>query len=139
MLERSKQRTGLGLMMDANNIIQGGVGDCYLMSAIAGIVEHYPELIYRLFVLDKNPISIYGVRLFVDGAWETIITDARFPVNFHGRFIYAKPHKHEIWVLILEKAWAKLYRSYENINAGFSDEGLTAITGAPCVNMNSSE
>jgi hypothetical protein len=29
-------------MMDANNIIQGGVGDCYLMSAIAGIVEHYP-------------------------------------------------------------------------------------------------
>lgn len=41
-LERSKNRTGLGLMMDANNIIQGGVGDCYLMSAIAGIVEHYP-------------------------------------------------------------------------------------------------
>ena len=122
--------------MDANNIIQGGVGDCYLMSAIAGIVEHYPELIYRLFVLEMNPASIYGVRLFVDGAWETIITDARFPVNYHEHFVYAKPNKHEIWVLLLEKAWAKLYKSYENISSGYSSEGLTAITGAPCINMN---
>jgi hypothetical protein len=37
---------------------------------------------------------MYGVRLFVDGSWETVITDARFPVNFHGRFVYAKPHRH---------------------------------------------
>jgi hypothetical protein len=80
------------IMMEARNIIQGGVGDCYFMSAIAGVVEHYPELIYRLFVLDRNPASIYGIRLFVDGEWRTIITDACFPVNTFKHFIYAKPH-----------------------------------------------
>lgn len=127
-----RDRKGLGLLMEARNIIQGSVGDCYFMSAIAGVVEHYPELIYRLFVLDRNPASIYGIRLFIDGMWETVITDACFPINQYGHFLFAKPHNLEIWVMLLEKAWAKIYGSYENIHAGFNDEGLTALTGAPC-------
>jgi hypothetical protein len=54
----------MGTMMDSRNIIQGKGKDCYLLSAVAGLVELYPEFIYRLFVLDKNPSDIYGVRLF---------------------------------------------------------------------------
>lgn len=37
-----RDRKGLGLLMEARNINQGSVGDCYFMSAIAGVVEHYP-------------------------------------------------------------------------------------------------
>jgi calpain-15 len=121
--------------MEARNIIQGGVGDCYFMSAIAGVAEHYPELLYRLFVLDRNPASIYGIKLFIDGAWQTEILDACFPVNLFGHFIYAKPHNHAIWVLLLEKAWAKVYGSYDAIHAGYADEGMVALTGAPCENL----
>lgn len=83
-------------------------------------------------MLDKNPAAIFGVRLFIDGTWETIILDACFPVSPHGQFIYAKPHKVEIWVMLIEKAWAKIYKSYDNIHAGFAEEGLVALTGAPC-------
>jgi hypothetical protein len=71
----------MGTMMDSRNIIQGKGKDCYLLSAVAGLVELYPEFIYRLFVLDKNPSDIYGVRLFIDGQWQTIILDAHFPVD----------------------------------------------------------
>lgn len=83
-------------------------------------------------MLDRNPASIYGIRLFIDGCWATVILDACFPVNTFGHFIYAKPHNHVIWVMLLEKAWAKVYGSYEAINAGYAHEGLVALTGAPC-------
>ena len=86
---------------------------------------------YKLFVLDKNPAHIYGVRLFIDGIWKTIILDACFPVYQNGGFCGAQPHHREIWVLLLEKAWAKNFKSYDNIHSGYNSEGLIAVSGAP--------
>lgn len=77
------------------------MGDCYFLSAVAGVVEKYPELVYRLFVLEKNPSHFYGVRLFIEGVWKTIILDACFPVNRNGSFCAAQPHHREIWVMLL--------------------------------------
>ena len=37
----------------------------------------------------------------------------------------------EIWVLLLEKAWAKIHGSYQRIEGGTTDDPLTALTGAP--------
>jgi len=34
-------------------------------------------------------------------------------------------------VLLLEKAWAKLFKNYENIESGVTREILHAFTGAP--------
>ena len=34
-------------------------------------------------------------------------------------------------MIILEKAWAKLYGSYKNIEAGYPEECLHDLTGAP--------
>jgi hypothetical protein len=62
------------------------------LSAVAGVVEKYPELIYRLFVLEKNPSHLFGVRLFIEGAWRTILLDACFPVDRNGNFCAAQPH-----------------------------------------------
>jgi len=54
-----------------------------------------------LFLLDKNPSDIYGVRIFIDGEWKEIILDAQFPVDERGILFYAKPYRSEIWVLLL--------------------------------------
>lgn len=115
------------------------MGDCYFLSAVAGIVEKYPELVYRLFVLEKNPSHLYGVRLFIDGMWKTFALDACFPVNEKGHFCGARPHQQDIWVMLLEKAWAKAFKSYDNIHSGFNEEGLSAVSGAPCLKMQSKE
>ena len=34
-------------------------------------------------------------------------------------------------MLLLEKAWAKLFKNYENIESGITREVFHAITGAP--------
>lgn len=74
-------RNGLGQLLEPKDIVQGKYGNCYFLSALAAIVESRPELVYRLFVLEKNPSHIFGVRLFVDGAWKTIALDGCFPIS----------------------------------------------------------
>jgi calpain-15 len=48
-----------------------------------------------------------------------VIVDDYFPVNQRGEPIFAKPSgNREIWVMILEKCWAKLNGSYADIEGG---------------------
>lgn len=47
-----------------------------------------------------------------------------------GKPAFSKAIGQELWVILLEKAWAKLYSSYKRIEAGFGEEGLHDLTGA---------
>lgn len=78
-----------------------------------------------------NRVGFYVVRLFNDGEWGNIVLDDKFLCDAYGSPAYARPHTNEIWVMLLEKAWAKINISYENIDLGSSLEGLIALTGAP--------
>ena len=44
-----------------------------------------------------------------------------------------------MWVLILEKVWAKLHGSYERIEAGHSHNVMTDLTGAPAFDLDIEE
>ena len=37
----------------------------------------------------------------------------------------------ELWVLLLEKAFAKIYGSYQMLEGGFTKDSLNDLTGAP--------
>lgn len=114
------------------DISQGGLGDCYFLSAIAAIGE-FEKRIKRVFV--KRTVSDYGVYcvgFYINGVFEEILIDDKFPCNPYSK----KPEfnssiENELWVMILEKAWAKVFGGYVNINAGIIREALTALTGAP--------
>ena len=57
--------------------------------------------------------------------------DNFIPCNEDGEPCFSKAHGNELWVLILEKAWAKVHGSYERIEAGFAHEVMRDMTGAP--------
>lgn len=39
----------------------------------------------------------------------------------------------ELWVILLEKAWAKIHGGYMNIAAGLTREALRDLTGASAI------
>lgn len=49
---------------------------------------------------------------------QEILVDDYVPVNKSNKPLFCQPNKNEIWVLLLEKAWAKAHGSYANINSG---------------------
>ena len=48
-----------------------------------------------------------------------------------GRIIFSHAHDNELWVMLLEKAWAKIHGSYARIIGGQAHETLRDLTGAP--------
>ena len=48
---------------------------------------------------------------------------------------FTKSNDHSIWVMLLEKAYAKAFGSYYNIQSGCSTEVMTALTGCQTDNL----
>lgn len=74
----------------------------------------------------------YFVNVCFKGHWKEVILDDFIPVLSQSRGpAFSRSVDSELWVLLLEKAWAKIYKSYDNIEAGLTREPLHDLTGAP--------
>ncbi len=51
-------------------------------------------------------------RLLFNGIYQEVVVDDFFPITATKRFACAKPFGTDIWPLIIEKCWAKLFRTY---------------------------
>mmetsp|Transcript_35893 Transcript_35893/g.26165 ORF Transcript_35893/g.26165 Transcript_35893/m.26165 type:complete len:177 (+) Transcript_35893:377-907(+) len=106
------------------------LGDCYFLSVLAGLAEKSIR-IKRLFINDReNKYGIYGVRICKNGEWREVVVDDRFPC-YRNEPAFSQAHGDELWVMVLEKAWAKLHNSYERVEAGFAENVFHDLTGAP--------
>lgn len=116
------------------NIIQGHLENDFMLCALAALAER-PALIRRLFDTDKpSPEGMYSVWLNIAGSWQQIVVDDFFPIEIHGNaceFAFTRTREDEIWPLILEKAYAKAYGSYDLISGGDVMHTLRDFTGAP--------
>lgn len=74
---------------------------------------------------------MYDLRLCLNGQWQTVRVDDYFPCKFNGDTIYARAHGPELWVLLLEKAFAKACGDYDALRSGWAYEALMNLTGAP--------
>jgi hypothetical protein len=115
-----------------NDIIQGSLGDCYFLAAISSIAE-YPERIMRILLTKENDgTGIFAVALCLNGIWEEVILDDFAPCKKNGTLAFNRSKTNELWVVLLEKAWAKVFGGYLNISGGMMTEPLRDLTGASC-------
>jgi len=118
--------------IEPNDIEQGLLGNCYFLSTLSSLAE-WPDRIRRLFATkERNEAGCYCVKVCEMGEWKEVVIDDFFPCNRYKKTpIFTKGNDKELWVLILEKVWAKIYGSYDSTEAGLTRECLHDLTGAP--------
>lgn len=80
-----------------------------------------------------NQQGVFSVWLNCNGEWKNIVIDDRFPCLESGP-AFSRANGEELWVIIMEKAYAKLYGSYQRIEGGNPSMALRDLTGAPYEN-----
>ena len=118
--------------MKMEDIVPGKIEDTYFLFAVQNLCKN-PGNINKLFETNgtfANPSGYYEVKLFIDGEEQIVTVDDYLPVNKKtNELIGAKSTKNEIWVSLLEKAWAKINGGYANIIGGTPMDALEYLTG----------
>eukprot|EP00931_Biecheleriopsis_adriatica_P028177 TRINITY_DN16846_c0_g1_i2.p1 TRINITY_DN16846_c0_g1~~TRINITY_DN16846_c0_g1_i2.p1 ORF type:complete len:497 (-),score=93.35 TRINITY_DN16846_c0_g1_i2:108-1598(-) len=122
------------------DISQGGLGDCWLVSAFSALAE-YPDRVKALFKQDNlTEDGRYDIRLYdvTDEEWKTITIDDRIPFckqpGYYGYVPFARPTlENEFWTCLLEKAVAKFVGGYWRLDGGFPSIALEMLTGKPSI------
>lgn len=122
-----------------DDVNQGQVGDCYFLASLAATANTDPEHLRRM--ISPQPDGSYNVTFYVrDGDhYRTQVVNVTpvFPQMSGGTGgeTYARggdvdaAGNTELWVRLLEKAYAKLRGSYEEIHGGYEWEAMETIIG----------
>ncbi|KAI3388643.1 hypothetical protein SNEBB_005725 [Seison nebaliae] len=118
---------------NVNNVSQGELGDCWFVSSCVAL-EKENVLVGR--VLPSNqPLygdkykGIIGVRFWDYDEWKTVFIDDRLPCRL-GKLLYARcANEDEFWISLIEKAYAKLNRSYFALEGGIPSSAFVNLTG----------
>jgi calpain-15 len=117
--------------LDISDINQGQLGNCYFLSALSALAE-FPDRYKKIFVNNqKSDNGCYAIKLQLQGIPKIVTIDDHFPA-IKGNWFAASSGMKEIWVNVMEKAWAKVNKSYASTIAGLPSESLSCITEAPC-------
>ncbi|XP_063300152.1 calpain-2 catalytic subunit-like [Pelobates fuscus] len=114
------------------DIIQSGLGDCWVLSVL-GALTYKENLLKNIFPLnqeyDRSYSGIFHFRFWSFGEWWDVVVDDRLPY-LDGKHLSARPStENELWPCLLEKAYAKLLGSYQNLHFGVPAEAFTNFTG----------
>lgn len=127
----------------ANDVNQGALGDCWLLASLMTLANSNPQAIRDAIT---GPLSdgSYNVRLFKKKGWgrkasfeaETINVTSSFVTWKAGGYeAYAqggdtdKAGNEELWVKLIEKAYAKWKGSFAKIDGGWEEKALESLTG----------
>lgn len=150
-----------GGAITSNGITQGSLGDCWFLAALA-TVSSMPGLIEKICVARDEAVGVYGFIFYGDDGWKSVIIDdllltgsSKFEeldveskALYHhdkeqyeaiarkggGVLLFAKAgSQNEIWVPLIEKAFAKHYGNYAHIVGGFTNEAVEDLTGGASI------
>jgi len=116
-----------------NDVKQGGLGNCWVLSAASAIAEK-PGRIEKIFLNESstlNDAGVYAVNLYSLGVPHTVVVDDWLPIK-NGQTLFSKVSKDgAMWMAILEKAFAKYHGNYMHIAGGDPLQSVKTISGAP--------
>jgi uncharacterized protein YukE len=116
----------------ANDVNQGGVGDCWLLSALAAMTQSEDGRRRLMNMIDANSDGTFAVG-FADG--KTVTVNGDLYVDKDGNPIYAKSGR-DSWVQIIEKAYAaRSSKGFDSIDGGWQTNALAVLGGYDTVRL----
>lgn len=124
---------------ETTDVRQGALGDCWFVAAMACICgpDNYPILNRVIPPGQSFETGWYGgmfrFNFWQFGEWREVIVDDLLPTvheNGQDNLIFVNStDRMEFWPALMEKAYAKLYGSYEALKGGWMSDSLTDLTG----------
>lgn len=103
--------------VDASDIKQQACGDCYLLSAFSVLGNNFTREKF-IFVDSEDEwkkVGAFCIRFYEDGKESIVVIDDFLPERDFNPVFARSIDRDELWVSILEKAYAKKYGSYSII------------------------
>ncbi|KAK8398222.1 hypothetical protein O3P69_003854 [Scylla paramamosain] len=117
----------------AKDVTQGQLGNCWFVAAcatLAGVKELWHKVIpdYKDQEYGELHPGIFNFRFWRFGEWVEVVIDDLLP-TIEGKLIFThSKERGEFWCALLEKAYAKLYGSYEALEGGNLSDALVDLT-----------
>ena len=89
------------------------------MCALAALAEK-PERVRAMFINEDcsaNQHGVFGVYMCKDGQFVEVILDEWIP-TIDDQLCFSSANGPELWVILLEKAFAKLHGTYARLDGG---------------------
>ncbi|XP_014664100.1 PREDICTED: calpain-C-like [Priapulus caudatus] len=122
-------------LLDGQNqcdITTGKLGDSWLVSSL-GSLYLTKSMFFRVIPseqsFDDDYCGLFYFRVWWHGTWKKVVIDDRLPTVNNKLVFIQSDGSHQFWAALIEKAFAKLYGSYEALKYNTIVDGLTDLTG----------
>ena len=119
--------TVFGNRISPSDVRQGQLGTCYFLATLSAMAENPERVKARFYTQEVNEAGIYLMSFFINGKETPVYVDEYFPVR-NNKPCFAKFDR-KLWVALLEKGWAKIYRTYVRTSGGWSGFAADHLIG----------
>ena len=112
-------------------LVPGALSDLWFLSAVA-ILMASPNSIRKLFVAtgQEDPEGRFAVQFYRCGVATQVCVDDRVPVDVGDKPFFSRTDDPcELWLLLVEKAFALHHGAYEILRSGRTADALRTLTG----------
>jgi len=115
---------------------KGGLNDDWLLAVFAALAE-YPERIRKIFSNFDEKKGVYEFEMWSQGKATKVVIDDKLPVYSSGQESFAgqSEWRGAMWATLLEKATAKFFGTYSDLNRGHGSIAWQQLTGYPSTNL----